>query len=219
MCTDDPDLCAQMIPCPYLNVQTERPPVQGLAGFVALVCGCILLSLGLVDQGKFSEADPASDFTNVGTCKVLEVQYTEGEHQGKQGQDKGPVCTHIYDYRFEYNNATFWSREKHFEVGVGCEARAILPGSFYLEQDVPCWRTTSQVSEVYRCIYQGCDPEGCPGTKGEVCMTIFDPAEDVGEAKEGADARTIAGAVLLPIGILLLVAAVVARCSGASRKS
>ena len=192
----------------YLNVQTERPPVQGLGGSAALVCGCILLSLGLIDQGKVSEADPASDFTNVGTCKVLEVQHSREERQEKQGQEKGTVCFDIYQYRFEYNSASYWSREESLRSGSTCDVSAQIPGSFSVQQDVPCWRTTSQVSESYRCVYEG-----------EVCMKIFDPAQEIREAKAAAEALTIAGAVILPAGIMLLVAAVVACWFGACQKT
>ena len=138
----------------------------------------------------------------------MEVQHRREEHQEKAGQDKGTTCWDVYQYRFAYNGVWYWSREERLHSGSTCDASAQKPGSFSEQQDVPCWRTTSQVSEFYQCVYEQ-----------EVCMKVFDPSEDIKDSKTAAEALTIAGAVVLSTGVVLVLGAVVACWLGACRGS
>ena len=66
----------------------------------------------------------------------------------------------------------------------------------------------NQVSEFYQCVYEQ-----------EVCMKVFDPAEDIKDANTTAMALTIAGAMTLFTGIVLVLGTVRACRLGACRES
>lgn len=171
----------------------------GIVGAVALVCGAVLLPLGLAQQAEASDVDPSEDFASAGTCKIRTVNHrAEAYTEGSPEKNEGPKCMDIYSYQFVYQGDTYMSREERIKRGSGrCDSTQRVAGSFSVDEETPCWRSNGDVSHLYRC-------------QNDPCMKIFDPAEEIKDAQNTAQAYTIAGAVLLPVSVLFLAVAVVA---------
>ena len=137
----------------------------------------------------------------MGTCKIRTVNHREEAYtEGSPEKNEGPKCMDIYSYLFEYQGSTFMSREERIKRGSGrCESTQPVAGSFSVDEETACWRANGDISQrdMYRC-------------ENDPCMKIFDPAKEIEDAQNTAQAFTIAGAVLLPVSMLFLAVALVA---------
>ena len=179
--------------------------ILGIVGSIALITGCVLLPLGLVQQAEASSADPSTEFASVGTCEITHVLHRAEDRQegGGSKQHQGSVCWDIYIYKFEYQGQTYQSKEEWVRRGgERCENSAQRAGLFSTGQDTPCWQATGDVSSLY-------------SFGNDAGLKIFDPAQEIEDAAQTAVALIIAGAMLLPMSLLFLpVAAALYRCGG-----
>ena len=175
----------------------------GITGSIALIAGCVILPLGLVQQAEASSADPSTDFALVGTCKISQVLHrAEERNDGSGGKSQGKVCYDIYTYKFLHQGDTFLSREELVLRSGRCDSSAQVAGTFSVGQDATCWQATGDVSELY-------------GLNNDAGLKIFDPAAEFEAAANTAVVLTIVGGVLLPTSLLFLgVAVALFRCGG-----
>ena len=148
--------------------------------------------------------DPSSDFRTVGTCKISEVLHrTDYRGEGAGQQNRAQVCFDYYTYRFLHQGVIYKSREEEIRRGTEpCDASTPSPGTFSLNQNAACWQATGDVSELYN-------------INNDAGLKIFDPAEEIDAVMDTAVAFTIAGAALLPSGLILMgVAVALYRCGG-----
>ena len=169
-----------------------------ISSFVSFVASCILLPSG---AGRL--VDPSQDFTRLGgTCNITEVIHSV--ELGHKGYD----CWDVYRYRFLYQGEgkSYLSREErsfshetHFSVNNGrCEEEPKQPGSFRMGQETPCWLGKAEVDRL-RNMYK------CEIESAELCLKIFDPAEEEG-ARTGPIMIAVGASLLaLALGLLLVV--------------
>ena len=154
--------------------------------------------------------DPSQDFTRLGgTCNIIEVIHSV------KLSDKGYDCWEcwdVYRYRFLYEGEgeSYLSREERFfrnEISTDpdpavyngrCEDEPKQPGTFRMGQEIPCWFGKAAVDRL-RNMYK------CEIESDELCLKIFDPAEEEG-ARAGPIMIAVGASLLaLALGLLLVV--------------